>query len=67
MLRSPMYCKLDKTDYCKICLGERLANNPEGLSIAVSEYGSTFLSIFLSGAHSKSLQLAKLDWRAQLK
>jgi hypothetical protein len=67
MLRSPMYCKLDKTDYCKICLGERLANNPEGLSIAVSEYGSTFLSIFLSGAHSKSLQLAKLDWKAQLK
>jgi hypothetical protein len=67
MVRSPMYCKLDKTDYCKICLGERLANNPEGLSIAVSEYGSTFMSIFLKGAHSKALQLAKLNWKVQIK
>lgn len=67
MVRSPMYCKLDKTDYCKVCLGERLANNPEGLSIAVSEYGSTFLSIFMRGAHSKSLQLAKMNWRSAIK
>lgn len=67
MIRSPMYCKLDKTDYCKVCLGERLANNPEGLSIAVSEYGSTFLSIFMKGAHSKALQIAKMDWKAQIK
>jgi hypothetical protein len=67
MVRSPMYCKLDKTDYCKICLGERLANNPEGLSIAVSEYGSIFLSIFMKGAHSKALQIAKMDWKAQIK
>lgn len=67
MVRSPMYCKLDKTDYCKVCLGERLANNPEGLSIAVSEYGSTFLSIFMKGAHSKSLQLAKMNWRSAIK
>lgn len=67
MVRSPMYCKLDKTDYCKICLGERLANNPEGLSIAVSEYGSTFLSIFMKGAHAKSLQLAKMNWKTAIK
>jgi hypothetical protein len=67
MIRSPMYCKFDKTDYCKVCLGERLANNPEGLSIAVSEYGSTFLAIFMSAAHSKALQLAKMDWKSRIK
>ena len=67
MIRSPMYCKLDKTDYCKTCLGERLANNPEGLSIAVSEYGSIFLYIFMSAAHSKGLMLAKMDWKSQIK
>lgn len=67
LVRSPMYCKLDKTDYCKICLGERLANNPEGLSIAVSEYGSIFLYIFMSAAHSKALQLAKMNWRSAIK
>jgi hypothetical protein len=67
LVRSPMYCKLDKTDYCKVCLGERLANNPEGLSIAVSEYGSTFLGIFMSAAHSKSLQLARMNWKTAIK
>lgn len=67
MVRSPMYCKLDKTDYCKVCLGERLANNPEGLSIAVSEYGSIFLYIFMSAAHAKSLKLAKMNWRSAIK
>lgn len=67
LVRSPMYCKLDKTDYCKVCLGERLANNPEGLSIAVSEYGSTFLSIFMAGAHARGLQLAKMNWRGAIK
>jgi hypothetical protein len=61
MLRNPMYCKLDKTDYCKTCVGKRLTLNPTGLSIAVSEYGSIFLSIFMSAAHSRSLELAKMD------
>jgi hypothetical protein len=31
------------------------------LSIAVSAYGSSFLGIFLSGSHAKSLILAKMD------
>jgi hypothetical protein len=60
MLRNPMYCKLDKTDYCKICIGKRLLVNPSGLSIAVSEFGSTLLSIFMQSAHSRSLELSKL-------
>lgn len=67
LVRSPMYCKLTKTDYCKVCLGTRLANNPEALSIAVSEYGSIFLALFMEAAHSKALELAKLDWKKQIK
>jgi hypothetical protein len=61
MMRNPMYCKLTLTDYCKVCLGERLIVNPTALSIAVAAYGSSFLYIFLSGAHAKSLILAKMD------
>jgi hypothetical protein len=61
VVRSPMYCKLDKTDYCKVCVGARLAENPTALSSAISEYGSTFLSIYMAAAHGKALQLEKME------
>jgi hypothetical protein len=61
MIRSPMYCQLDKTDYCKVCIGQKLGENPTGLSLAISEYGSAFLGIFMSAMHGKALVLAKMD------
>lgn len=65
-LRSPMTCKNPHTDYCSVCLGDRLANNPTGLSMAVADYGSTFLAIYMSAAHSKGIQIAKLNIKEQL-
>lgn len=66
LVRSPMYCKLDKTDYCSTCCGSRLAENPTGLSVAISEYGSTFLDIYMSAAHAKALLLAKMDYKTAI-
>lgn len=66
MVRSPMYCQLDKTDYCKCCVGVRLSENPTGLSAAISEYGSAFLSIYMAAAHGKSLQLAKMNYKTAI-
>lgn len=63
MLRSPMYCKAPKTDFCKVCVGDRLAANPTGLSSAVAQYGNAFLALFMAAAHAKALLLAKLDYR----
>lgn len=63
MMRSPMYCKLPKTDYCRVCVGERLAINPTALSAAISEYGSAFLGIFMSAVHGKALTVAKMDYQ----
>lgn len=65
-LRSPMTCKNSITDYCAICLGDRLANTPTGLSMAVADYGSAFLEIYMSAAHSKGIQVARLDIKKQL-
>ncbi len=65
-LRSPMTCKNSHTDYCAVCLGDRLANNPTGLSMAVADYGSAFLAIYMSAAHSKGIQVAKLNIKDQL-
>jgi hypothetical protein len=66
MVRSPMYCKLDKTDFCKACIGKKLSLNPTGLSLAVSEYGSKFMLIFMSKVHTKALTLAKIDYKIHL-
>lgn len=61
MMRSPMYCWLGKTDFCKVCVGERLTVNPDGLSIAVADYGNTFLAIYMKSMHGKNLALATMD------
>lgn len=61
MVRSPMYCKLDYTDYCSTCVGKKLGKNPTGLSMTISEYGSSFLGIFMSAAHAKQISLQKAD------
>lgn len=61
MVRSPMYCNLLVTDYCSTCVGKKLAKNPTGLSMTISEYGSSFLSLFMAAAHAKQLSLQKAD------
>lgn len=63
MLRSPMYCRLDHTDFCKTCLGDNLSINPEGLSLSISAYGSVMLDISLSKMHGKQLTTAKMDFK----
>lgn len=65
-LRSPMYCKLDKTDYCKTCVGERLANNPTALSVAITEYGSVMMAASMSAVHGKVLSLAKINYKEDI-
>lgn len=65
-LRSPMTCKSPGTEYCKLCLGKRLIENETGLSAAVADYGSIFLYIFMSAAHSKAIQTQRLDIKSQL-
>jgi hypothetical protein len=64
--RSPMYCKLEKTDFCATCLGERLATSPTGLATAVAEYGSAFLGLFMKSMHASALKLAKMDYKTAI-
>ena len=59
--RSPQYCKLSKTDFCKHCIGLKLTNNPNGVSVAISEYGSRFLYLFMAAIHGKALSVAEVD------
>ena len=57
LLRSPMYCKMPKTDFCETCIGDRLANSPRGLSTAIAHYGDTFMALFMKAMHSNALEV----------
>lgn len=63
VVRSPMFCRLEKTDYCQACAGRHLSANPEAASMAVSDYGSAFLNLFMAAMHGKELAVAKMNWR----
>lgn len=65
-VRSPMYCQLPLTDYCKTCVGPRLAVNPDGLSVTVADYGSALLNIFLKLMHGKKLATARMDYKTAI-
>lgn len=62
MVRSPMYCQLPFTDFCVVCLGKRLSINKNGLSLSVSEMGSSILNASLKKAHGSKLSTAKMDF-----
>ena len=60
-LRSPMFCQLEKTDYCKKCVGPRLSLNPTSMFTSVSKIGDIMLAISLASAHSTSIEVEELD------
>ena len=66
LVRSPMYCRFPKTDFCETCIGDRLANSPTGMSTAVAHYGDTFMALFMKAMHSNVLELQKLDFRLSI-
>lgn len=65
-LRSPQYCKAEKTDYCQVCSGKRLSLHPTAVAVAVSDIGSTFLYLFLKKMHVSGMDNVKLDIMSSL-
>jgi hypothetical protein len=61
IIRSPMYCKLEGENICKICSGNNLFQFKEGLAIPVTEISSIILTTSLRKMHGTILSTAKLD------
>lgn len=66
MVRSPMFCKLDKTDFCLTCVGRNLAQNPTAIPLAVAEVGSAFLNLFMKKMHGTALTLQAMDYKTAI-
>lgn len=56
--RSPLYCKLLSTDWCRYCLGETLGTNKDAAAVAVSNLGSSVLQLSLKAFHSSGISTA---------
>lgn len=66
MRRSPGFCRNDKTDYCELCCGPKLALHPTGLATATANVGSTIMGIFMGAMHGKILSTVMWDPATQL-
>ena len=58
-LRSPLYCKSDKTGYCETCLGKPNSENEHALVSLSSEITSQLMYISMGKMHGTSLKTAK--------
>lgn len=61
LVRSPMYCHSAGDVICKTCAGEKLANNPNGLSTPITEVSAIILNTAMKAMHGKVISTAHLD------
>lgn len=66
IVRSPMFCKLDGDNLCSHCAGEKLAENKNGVSIALTEISSKIMTALLKAMHGKVLSTAKMNYEKAL-
>ena len=60
-IRSPMYCLAGSNKRCQYCVGQHIARNKNGISIALTEMSGTVLGASMGAMHSTELKVGKLD------
>lgn len=63
IVRSPMFCKLDGDNLCSHCAGVKLAENKNGISIALTEISSKIMTALLKAMHGKVLSTYRMNYR----
>ena len=61
VIRSPMLCNNSHTDYCAVCMGSKMSENPDALGAAAAGVGSDFLSAFMKKMHVANLKTVRYD------
>lgn len=65
-IRSPLYCRSKGETFCKYCVGDQIAANPEGLSLAITDVSNVILYAFMKLMHGKRLSTAHYDFNVTL-
>lgn len=61
ILRSPMRCKLEGDNICKICAGDNINKFPTGVTIPLTEISSIILTASLKLMHTNALKTARMN------
>lgn len=65
-VRSPMFCKLNGDNICKVCAGNRLAQFPTGLTIPLTDISNVILTASLKLMHVNTTATGKLQLSTSL-
>lgn len=63
-MRSPMFCRIDRANFCKTCLGNANSENPTGLGSLAGAVGSQLLYIKMKKMHGTSLKTVPFDFES---
>lgn len=66
VMRSPLFCRTERSNFCATCIGGRYGDHATGLPTAASNVGSIMMAVFMSAMHGKALKTAKYDYKAEL-
>ena len=61
-IRNPLYCKAKGEHFCKVCVGDTMAEHENGIGLLSIGLGGEGLSLSLSKFHSKDFKLDKLKF-----
>ena len=60
-LRSPSYCKQKESNFCSVCMGERMTKYKDGISLLVLDVSAKLLDISMASMHISIIKTHKLD------
>lgn len=60
-MRTPLFCRTEKSNFCETCVGGRYAEHKNGLASAASGVGSTLMLTFMGAMHGVELKTVKMD------
>jgi len=67
IIRSPMYCKIQGSKFCKKCAGVKLSNTPDGIPLLMTGIGGTLLNMMMKKMHGSELKTINVNIKEILK
>lgn len=65
-LRSPIYCRTEGHNFCKICMGDRVSQTPDALATYAADVSSAFMGAAMKAMHGKALKTARYNIEERL-
>ena len=61
VIRSPLYCIKPGSSYCRLCVGDNIAGNKDGVPLKLLDIGGKILNSMMKKMHGASIKKEELD------